>query len=210
MRRRLDVSMPLFAGMPVFPGDLPFSDRPLKRIEHGDPYSLSALAFGTHAGTHVDPPCHFVAGGATTDQLDLDLLNGPCRVVDVPETATSVGAAEVERVPPGTTRVLLRTANSARWRRGLEFFPDYVALGPDGAKALLDRGIRLVGIDALSIESDPTGTFPVHHALLGAGALIIEGLLLDGAPAGEYELACLPLKVRGGDGGPARVTLSAP
>lgn len=207
-RRPIDVSMPLFAGMPAFPGDPRFGSVRLRSIDQGDPYNISAVTLGSHAGTHVDPPIHFVPGGATLDEVDLSVLNGPCQVVEVPAAAGSVGPREVVGVPDGTERVLLRTTNSARWERRLEFFPDYVALAPEGAQALLDRGVRLVGIDSLSIERDPSGRFPVHHQLLGAGVLILEGLLLSEVPPGAYELRCLPLRVRGGDGGPARVVLT--
>jgi arylformamidase len=202
--------MPLYTGMPAFPGDPPFSSRPVRSVAQGDPYNLSALSLGSHVGTHVDPPCHFVQGGATVDQLDLATLNGPCRVVDVPSGRTSIGAREAATVPAGTPRVLFRTSNSSRWREKLEFFSDYVALDEAGARTLLDRGARLVGIDSLSVESDPSGRFPVHHLLLRGGALILEGLLLADAPAGGYDLECLPLRVRGGDGGPARAVLRSP
>lgn len=206
--RRFDISMPLYEGMPVFPGDRPFATRPISAVDRGDPYSLSELTFGSHAGTHVDPPAHFVPGGATVDELDLSLLNGPCRVVGVPDDAPAIGPNDVARVPAGTVRVLFRTRNSARWARALSFFPDYVALSEAGARSLFAAGVRLVGVDSLSVESDPGQQYPVHHFWLGAGALIVEGLLLDDVPPGEYELECLPLKIRGGDGGPARATLS--
>jgi len=202
--------MPLFEGMPAFPGDPEFSTRPVRSMARGDPYGLSALSLGSHAGTHVDPPSHFVPGGPPVDQVDLGVLNGPCRVVRVPDACRAIGREEVASVPPGTTRVLFRTSNSLRWKERLVYFPDYVALNEAGARALLDRGVRLVGIDSLSVESDPTGNFPVHHCLLEGGALIVEGLLLADAPAGPYELECLPLRLRGGDGGPARVVLVAP
>ena len=205
--RRIDISWSLYAGMPSFPGDPPFVREPVRSIARGDPYNLSAIRLGTHAGTHVDPPIHFVAGGATIDRVDLDQLNGPCRVVDVPASATSVGPAEVGALPPGTERVLFRTSNSPKWQRRPEYFPEYVAVAPTAAHPLLARGVRVVGIDSLSIERDSTGTFPVHHALLGGGALIVEGLLLAEAPAGNYELECFPLKLRDGDGGPARAAL---
>lgn len=207
--RRYDVSMPLSPTTPAFPGDPVFRLEPVRSLSRGDPYNLSMVSFGTHTGTHVDPPRHFLPDGAAVDRLDLELLNGACHVLEVPPERSTVGAAEVLPLPPGTVRVLLRTANSVRWSRRLEFFPDYVALGDNGARALLERGVRLVGIDSLSIESDPTGRFPVHHRLLGAGAVILEGLLLDGVPPGAYDLACLPLRIAGGDGGPARVTLLA-
>ena len=200
--------MPLYPGMPAFPGDPEFSTAPSHRIERGDAYNISTVGFGTHAGTHVDPPVHFIPGGAAIDRVDLELLNGPCRVVGVPDACRTIGGPEASGVPPGTERVLFRTSNSARWARSLRFFEDYVALDPTGAQTLLGAGVRLVGIDALSIERDPSGRFPVHHALLGHGALILEGLLLADAPPGEYDLACLPLRLADGDGGPARVTLT--
>lgn len=208
--RRFDVSMPLFEGMPAFPGDPPFESRSHRSIQSGDAYNVSRLGLGSHTGTHVDPPRHFIAGAPGADRLDLEALNGPCYVVPVDPSRSIVGPADLTGIPPDATRVLLRTANSARWARGLTFFSDYVALRLEAAQLLLDRGVRLVGIDALSIESDPTGTFPVHHRVLGSGALILEGLLLANVPPGAYELTCLPLKIRDGDGAPARAVLRAP
>jgi arylformamidase len=207
--RKFDISLPLFEGMPAFPGDPAFASERVHSIDRGDPYNLSGLRLGTHVGTHVDPPIHFVPNGATIDQIDLDLLNGPCRIVEVPE-ATAIGPSEVDQVPTGTTRVLFRTSNSRRWQGRLQFFPDYVAVDPAGADALVRRGVRLVGIDSLSVERDSTGMFPVHHRLLGSGGLILEGLLLGEVPPGEYELRCLPLRLRGGDGGPARALVMVP
>jgi len=207
--RRIDISMPLFRGMPSFPGDPEFTSTPLRSIGRGDPYSLSGLSLGSHAGTHVDPPVHFIPNGTTVDDLDLGVLNGPCRVVQVDAPATSVGPEDVAKLPTETARVLFRTSNSARWASSLTFFPDYVGLTLAAAHALVDRGVRLVGIDALSVENDPSENFPVHHALLRRGILILEGLLLAAAPAGEYGLECLPLRLRDGDGGPARATLVA-
>jgi arylformamidase len=205
--RTIDVSMPLVAGMPAFPGDPEFATEPVRAIARGDAYNISSISMGTHAGTHVDPPRHFLETGATTDRLDLDVLSGSCRVLEIPATATEIGPEHVARLPAGTERVLFRTSNSGRWARALAFFPDYVAVGPAAARALVAAGVRLVGLDALSIERDATGTFPVHHELLGHGALILEGLLLADAPEGAYELRCLPLRLQGGDGGPARVVL---
>ena len=202
--------MPLFEGMPSFPGDPEFASRPSHSLARGDAYNVSTLTLGTHSGTHVDPPLHFIAGGAGTDRLDLDVLNGPCEVLGIDPSVRAISPSDLPSFPPGTSRVLLRTANSARWARTLTFFPDYVALTDGAAERLVASGVRLVGLDALSIESDPTGRFPVHHRLLGSGVLILEGLLLDGAPPGTYELECAPLKIRGGDGGPARVALRVP
>jgi arylformamidase len=210
MQRMIDISMPLAAGMAAFPGDPEFRSVPQHSLARGDAYSVSSLAFGSHAGTHLDPPCHFLLGGATIDQIDLAVVNGPCVVVQVASDRREVGPSDVAEVPAGARRVLFRTSNSERWARSGAFFSDYVALTPEAAGALLNRGVRLVGIDSLSVESDPTGKFPVHHRLLGGGALILEGLELANAPPGPYELLCLPLRLRGGDGGPARALLLAP
>jgi arylformamidase len=204
----LDISMPLAPGMPVFPGDPAFAVEPVRRIGRGDPYDLSRIALGTHGGTHVDPPSHFVAGGATIDQVDLGALNGPCTVVEIPPHVKRIDAASLPSLPTGVERVLFRTSNSARWATSLRFFPDYAALEADAAALLRKRGVRLVGVDALSVENDPTLRFPVHHELLSHGVLVLEGLLLGPAKAGPAVLHCLPLKVAAGDGGPARAALA--
>ncbi|MGB6500017.1 MAG: cyclase family protein [Thermoplasmata archaeon] len=204
---RIDVSMPLFEGMPAFPGDPPFRRAPFRAIARGDPYDLSTIGLGSHAGTHVDPPSHFLTRGMSVDRLELDRLNGAAHVLHVPADAVSIGPDELRSVPAGVERLLLRTANSDRWARRLEFFEGYVALTSAGAALLVQRQVRCVGIDALSIESDMSGAFPVHRTLLGNGIPILEGLLLGGAPAGPYELECLPLLIRDGDGAPARAVL---
>lgn len=203
----IDISMPLFAGMPSFPGDPAFASEPVRRIDRGAPYDLSRLTLGSHAGTHLDPPSHFLPGGNPVDRIDLGTLQGPCRVVEVGRLGREIGADELASVPPATSRLLLRTPNSPRWARRLEFFPDYVGLGLAAARRLADRGVRLVGIDALSIEADPSGRFPVHRELLGRGVVVLEGLLLGPVRPGRYDLACLPLRVKDGDGGPARAAV---
>jgi len=205
--RRIDISLPLGPTTPRFPGDPAVGSRRVRSVARGDPYDLSALRLGSHAGTHVDAPAHFFADGASVDRLDLDRLCGPAQVVRVPPGAREVGATELSDVPPGTRRILLRTANSERWARSLSFFPDFVGLSLVGARRLLALGVELVGIDSLSVESDPTDRFPVHRLLLGRGVPILEGLLLADVPAGSYELDCLPLRWTDGDGAPARAVL---
>ena len=182
----------------------------VRSIEAGAAYNLSSLVIGSHTGTHVDPPVHFIPGGATIDELPMEALNGPCQVIEVPTGRARIDAAVVREVPAGTARVLFRTSNSERWRASGAFFDDYVALERGAADALVAAGVRLVGLDAFSIERDPTLTFPVHHRLLGSGVLILEGLLLGDVPAGAYELRCLPLRIAHGDGGPCRALLIAP
>jgi arylformamidase len=207
--RHYDISMPIFPGMPSFPGDPEVAITSLRSVARGDVYNVSAVAMGSHTGTHLDPPSHFYAEGASVDAIDLDLLNGPCEVVDAGPGTRPVGREIVTRLPERTERVLFRTSNSARWANSLEFFSDYVGLLADAAPALVERGVRLVGWDALSIENDPTERYPVHRALLAHGVVILEGILLAEVPPGRYRLKCLPLRLRRGDGGPARALLEA-
>ncbi len=201
----IDISMPLRTGMAAFPGDPAVRIERVRSTDRGDPYNLSSIAMGTHTGTHVDPPVHFVPGGRTVDALDLEVLNGPCRVVDVGDV-DRIGPGELAGRLDGVERLLLKSRNSPRWAREPTFFSDYVALTAEGA-ASLPAAVRLVGIDALSIETDPSGRFPVHHQLLGRGTLILEGLLLGAAAPGDYRLRCLPLRIEGGDGAPVRALL---
>jgi arylformamidase len=208
--QRWEISSPVYPTMPTFPGDPPIVVTATHAIARGDAYNLSSLALGSHTGTHVDPPLHFLAGGAGADRLDLGVLNGRCRVVEVSAEATTISEDLIAALPTEPRRVLFRTANSLRWSARDAFFPDYVALSPAAAASLVERGCWLVGIDALSIERDTTGTFPVHHRLLEGGALILEGLRLADVPAGEYDLHCLPMYLRGGDGAPARAILTSP
>lgn len=203
----IDISSPLGPSTPVFPGDPAVTLTRTRAIARGDPYNLSSITMGTHAGTHVDPPVHFVAGGTPIDRIDLAALNGPCRVVEVPPSATEIDGEFVRSLPGGASRLLFRSRNSERWARSEAFFPDYVALEARAADALVARGVKLVGVDALSVENDPSGAYPVHHRLLSAGVLILEGLRLAAAPPGEYVLHCLPLRIEEGDGGPARAVL---
>jgi arylformamidase len=204
-----DISMPIRPSMPTFPGDPPTAIDSLRSIALGDPYNLSVLSMGTHSGTHVDSPSHFLAGGVSIDQLDLGLLNGPCRVVSVPAGRSSVFPSDLEGVPPGTQRLLFRTANSERWERGEGYFSDFVDLSPAAAAEVLRRGVRLVGIDALSIEADPTVTFPVHRALLSQAVVILEGLVMANVRGVDHSLRCLPPRIDGGDGGPCRAILDS-
>ncbi len=205
-----DISFPIRDRMPGFPGDPAVQVTPVRRLDRGDAYDLSSLAMSSHTGTHLDPPRHFIPGAVGVDRLDPVRFNGPARVVVLPPEATVVDGIQVGRIPAGTERVLFRTRNSERWDRSEAFFEDYVALDDTAAEELVRRRVGLVGLDALSIERDSTGKFPVHHTLLGGGALILEGLRLSGVPEGEYELRCLPLRIADGDGGPARALLWSP
>lgn len=199
-----DATLPMRHGMPTFPGDPPFEIRPVFQQKHGDRFNLATMSLGTHLGTHVDVQAHYLDGAGTVDKIPLDILIGPGTVVDV-RGRPAIDRAALESLDVrARPRVLLKTDNG---RRLLEetFSPDYVYLTEDGAQLLVERGVRLVGIDYLSIEKYNNPGAPVHRTLLKAEVLVVEGLNLADIPAGPCEVYCLPLKIVGGDGAPARV-----
>lgn len=212
-QRLIDVSLALSPALPVWPGDPPLAIAPASRIAKGDAANVSRLDLGTHTGTHCDPPRHFLDGGRTVDQLDLAVLLGPALLLDLTAVRGAIGAADLDAagVPPGVERLLLKTANSRRWAAGSTTFDqDFVGVAPDGARWLVEHRVRLVGIDALSIERfDTTPDYPVHHALLGAGIVVVEGLDFSRVEAGRYTFLFLPLKIADGDGAPGRAVLVA-
>lgn len=202
-----DVSRPVESGGLVFPGDPVIRISPHQAIARGDPANVSRLAFGSHTGTHVDAASHFLEDGAPVDAIPLDRLIGPAVVLHFPDEVRAVGKAELSAHDlRGIRRVLLQTRNSSLVR-STEFVSDYCHLTPDGAGHLLDHGIELVGIDYLSIERHDAGDYPVHRMLLGRQVVIVEGLDLSRVPAGNYDLLCLPLRLAGLDGAPARAVL---
>lgn len=199
-----DITLPLTADMPVWPDEPGPELTPLSRIADGDPANVTRLTLGSHTGTHVDAPRHFLNDGRTVDALALDALCGPARVIHV-DDATSVKRRHLEP-HRGIERILLQTRNAALWdRRG--FQKDFVYLEPDAADWLVAQRVRLVGIDYLSIEQFNSRDYHTHHALLGAGIVIVEGLDLRKIAPGDYDLYCLPLKVVGADGAPCRAVL---
>ncbi|MBL7220828.1 MAG: cyclase family protein [Phycisphaerae bacterium] len=189
-----DISLPLSDSTPVYPGDRSVQIRRASDIDRGDAVTLSEVAMSLHAGTHVDAPCHFISGAPSVDEISLDILVGHAVLVDVPG-AGAITAETLDRfdLAAGTTRLLLRT-------------PDAAALGECGARWLVARGVKLVGIDRMSIGfSDQSGA--VHRILLAAGVVIVESLNLADVPLGEYQLICLPLKLIGAEGVPVRAIL---
>ena len=199
MTEIIDISVPVRPGMITYPGDPTVSLERVSSIADGAVANLSRLDFGVHSGTHVDAPLHFIDGAPAAEALPLDVLIGPARVLDL-TGAERLDAAAFEGVELGE-RVLLKTRNSELWERDT-FADEFLALTEDGARALIDGGVRLVGIDYLSV-----GDEGAHHALLGAGVVAIEGLDLRGVEPGEYQLVCAPLKLVGSDGAPARALL---
>jgi arylformamidase len=202
----LDVSVPLTEGIPAYPGNPAFEFQPIKRIADGGSSNVSRLVMGTHTGTHIDAPKHFIDVGIGVDELPLDLLIGRTRVVEIPKrgpiTADDLAAAGLRE----DIRVLLKTPNSSLWNSGT-FHEDYAHVASSGARYLVEQGVKVVGIDYLSIEQFKSSGAPAHRTLLSNGVIIIEGLNLSDAEPGMYEMYCLPLRVTGGDGAPARVVL---
>jgi arylformamidase len=192
--------------MVTFPGDPPFQIKPFFQMNKGDPFDLALMSIGTHLGTHVDPPAHYLDGGATIDEIPLDSLVGPGVVLDM-RGRTQIDQQALEKAPLGDhVRVLFKTDNGPRLFE-TSFHQDFVHLTEDGALYLVQKNIRLVGNDYLSIERYKNPGAPVHHILLEAGVLVVEGVNLLDVPPGPYEIFCLPIKIKGADGAPARILL---
>lgn len=207
--RIYDVSLSLRTGGLVYPGNPAISITAQQAISQGDSANVSRIDFGSHTGTHVDAPKHFFDDGAGVDALSLDILMGPCRLLAFSDAVTSIGEAELRAHDlDGVTRVLFKTRNSSWLASGsAEFHPDFTYVAPDGAEYLASLGVRLVGVDYLSVEQCHSGHHRTHRTLLERGIVIVEGLLLSEPPAGSYELRCLPIKLAGLDGAPARAVL---
>ncbi|MEI6043247.1 MAG: cyclase family protein [Chloroflexota bacterium] len=206
-----DVSLPISNMLAVWPGDPLVEIQRTSEISQGATVNLSRLVMGSHTGTHLDAPNHFIEGAGGIDQVALTALVGTAQVVEL-KLNHHIGAADLLdlKLPTGTERILFKTSHSAHWQSNLATFQeDFIALAPDGAQWLVKQGIKLVGIDALSVERfDAPEEYPVHKILLGANIVIVEGLDLDKIEPGEYTVMALPLKIKDGDGAPARVLLA--
>ena len=197
-----DISVPIRSDMPIYDGNPGVELERASSIADGDPANVSQLRFGVHTGTHVDAPLHFIDGAPGAEGIPLDALVGPAVVVDATEV-DALGEAELEGlgIPEGAERVLLKTRNSELWNQK-SFTRDFLRLDGSGARFVVSRGIRTIGIDYLSI-----GDQEAHRELLGAGVVPVEGLDLRRIEPGEYTFVCLPLDVVGSDGAPARAIL---
>jgi arylformamidase len=204
----IDISVPIRSGMIVFEGDPAVRVERVQTIAAGAICDLTHLDLGAHTGTHVDAPAHFIDGAPGVDALDPGALIGAAHVVDATRIDRHIDATLLASldVPPDAERVLFKTPNSRLWR-GPAFSREFFGIAPDAARGLAARGVRLVGIDYLSVApfGDPA---PTHRALLEAGAVILEGLDLSAVEPGEWQLICLPLLIPGADGAPARAFLS--
>ena len=205
----IDISVPISPGLPVWPEDPPIEFERYRAISAGDDCNASRLCCSVHTGTHVDAPGHFIDNALTVEDLSLDTLLGPALVIEVP-TAGAIEPDFLESVllPHGIVRLLFKTRNSDLWRKpDHSFHTDYVALSQRAAAWIVDRGIRLVGVDYLSVQIFTDSEPLTHRTLLKAGVIIVEGLNLQAVRPGSYQLICLPLKLVGSDGAPARAVL---
>jgi len=206
MSNIIDITVPLREGMVRWPESAPFSHSWTSRIKWGNGVNVSMISSDLHAGTHVDAPLHFIEGGASVDALDLKVLCGEVQVVELPGVvAVTEDLLEAAGIRSESERLLLKTGNSSFWKND-NFRPDFAALTKDAAQFLVRRGIRLVGVDYLSIQryNDPPD---VHRMLLSNGVVLVEGLDLSLVTSGLYELICLPLRIAGAEGAPARAIL---
>lgn len=204
--RIYDVTVPISRDQAVYPGDPPIKlDRRRVIGKNDSKVNVTRLSFGSHTGTHVDPPFHFIESGITVDRLPLEILMGRARVVEVNAPCIDENALR-EFDFTEDVRLLFKTRNSYLWSEK-KFVQDFVYISPGAARKLVEDGIKLVGIDYLSVEKFDYEEPETHLTLLGAGVVVVEGLDLREVESGIYEMFCLPLKIEGGDGAPARVVL---
>lgn len=209
MSRIYDISVPIRSGGLVYPGNPEIEITLQQAVAKGAGANVSFIRFGSHTGTHADAARHFFDDGQTVDSIPLERLIGPAILLGFPDDLRAVTAADLRKHDlKGHTRVLLRTRDSALLSQK-EFVRDYTYLAPDGAQYLVDNGVELVGIDYLSIEQFHSGHHKTHRTLLERSVVILEGLDLSVPAPGEYELICLPLRIEGCDGAPARAVLIA-
>lgn len=201
-----DVTIPMRNGMAVWPGDTPFERQMRSTIAAGDGCHVSALRLSSHCGTHCDAPWHFEAEGARLHEVDTDLFFGDALVIEAPD-AEAILAEHLAGLdlPP---RVLFKTRNSAL-PADAPFQTDYAAVTPEAARVLVDAGVRLVGVDYLSV-APYADTAPTHHILLGAGVFVVEGLLLARVPPGTHPFHVMPLPLHDADGAPCRAFVGLP
>jgi len=203
----IDISVPVRSGMLHWPNDPEVEIKRLLAIEQGDVCNVSHMSMSVHTGTHMDAPLHFIAGGKSIDQIPVDATIGPARVIEITDKE-SIKADDVRRAKPKPgERILFKTRNSGRPWETEPFDEDFVYISQEAARLLADSKVRLVGVDYLSVGGYRKDGVETHLALLGAGVWVVEGLNLQKVKPGVYELICLPLKLAGSDGAPARAML---
>ena len=206
--RTYDITLTISPDLPTWPGDPGVELVRVEKIEDGSNANVSRVDMGVHTGTHVDAPFHFLQDGTTVDKLNLSLLTGRAYVLHLPDVEVITAAVlEEAQIPPRTRRLLFKTRNSDFWvKEEPDFQTDFVGLSEDGAEYLVRRGVKLVGVDYLSVAPFKNSR-PTHEKLLEAGVVIVEGLDLSEVSQGRYTIYCLPLKLANSDGAPARAIL---
>ena len=207
-----DISITISNDLVTWPGDPKVNIQLPIQMKKGDACNVSRWEIGAHTGTHTDAPFHFIDNGKGIDEVPLDLYIGPCLVVEVKPRTINIEKDDIAHVRlKGHKRVLFKTRNSDHWKNGnMEFDKDFIAVGVSGAEYLIENGVQLVGVDYLSVESfHAPFEHPVHKKLLGKSVVVVEGLNLSDVKPGEYELLCMPLKIKHGDGTPVRAALRA-
>lgn len=203
----IDISVTLRTGMVHWPGDRPFLIERTQDLARGDDMNLSAISLGSHSGTHIDAPLHFIPTGKSVPEMPFDAVIGPARVLEIADPES----VKPEELAPhdirSGERILFKTRNSERCWKTDSFIEDFVSISPGAAHFLAEKGVRAVGIDYLSVGAYGKNGGETHRILLESGAWIIESLDLSGVEPGEYELICLPLKVLNSEGAPARAVL---
>jgi arylformamidase len=207
MTNWIDISMPLYDKMLAWPDDPQFRISRMMDLELGDSCTLSSLQLNSHTGTHVDAPLHYIEKGTSIDLVPLDVLIGKSRVIGVNSEDKIYKDDISDKIIRKGQRILFKTRNSNLLRNSEKFNENFVYLSKEAARYLVDCQVSLVGIDYLSVEEFNKAEDEIHHILLEAGIWIIEGLDLSEVVPGEYELNCLPLKLIGADGAPARAVL---
>jgi len=204
-----DISLSISPNLPTWPGDPGLKLEQYASMDKGENYNATQISSSVHLGTHVDAPRHFLNDGGAVEQLPLEVLTGPCYVTQLPDGIEAINAEVLDRteITSEMKRVLFGTSNSHYWAKGeSKFQTDFVAITEDGAEWLVERGIQLVGVDYLSVAPYEE-SIPTHRVLLQAGVVVVEGLNLSSIMRGFYDLYCLPLKIAGSDGAPARAIL---
>jgi arylformamidase len=204
-----DISLTISPTLPIWPGDPALELEQIESMDKGAHANVTRMSSAVHIGTHVDAPHHFLNNGRTVENLPLDILTGPCYVTQLPDGVDAITSEVLDRseISAEMKRVLFGTRNSHLWAKSeAKFQTDFIAITEDGAQWLVERGIQLVGVDYLSVA--PYGdSVPTHTVLLEAGVVVVEGLNLSNVMRGFYDLYCLPLKIAGSDGAPARAIL---
>jgi len=203
-----DISLTLSESIPTWPGDKGAEFKKLLELSKGELANVTAIKMSTHTGTHVDAPCHFLKDGDSVEKISLEVLIGEAVVVEGSDAKLiTKEVLEQVNIPPNTERLLIKTQNSEQWKNGAtEFIEDYIAISADGAEYLVEQGVKLIGVDYLSVAPFDR-LVATHEILLKAEVVILEGINLTEVSPGTYTLYCLPIKIAGSDGAPARAIL---